>query len=90
MRLRDPSDVLTQTKVRLAYITNVPGSGYSGVNAYRSEGIQNSCSFLLRVQKGLRECTTAPGQPFAMTVGTVVNGASIIIPNTIPVTPQYP
>lgn len=87
MRLRDASDVTAQTKLRLAYITNVPaGSGYSGVNAYRSKGITNSYNFLLQVQEGFRECTTAPGQPFAMTTGTVVNGSPITIPRTIPVT----
>lgn len=90
MRLRDASDVLAQTKVRLAYITNIPvGSGYSGVNAYRSQGVQNSYSFLFQVQQGFRECAAVAGQPFAMTTGTVVNGsgATVTVPRTIPATP---
>ena len=93
MRLRDASDVTAQTKLRLAYITNIPtGSGYSGVNAYRSKGIQNSYNFLLQVQEGFRECAAVAGQPFALTTGTVVNGvgATVTVPNTIPVTLQYP
>ena len=97
MRLRDASDVTAQTKLRLAYITNVPvGSGYVGSNAYRSKGIQNSYDFLLQVQKGFRECGVSnvpvSGQPFAFTTGTVVNAAntSVTVPNTIPVTLQYP
>ena len=97
MRLRDASDVTAQTKLRLAYITNIPtGSGYSGVNAYRSKGIQNSYNFLLQVQEGFRECgvsnVAVAGQPFALTTGTVVNGAgsNVTVPNTIPVTLQYP
>ena len=89
MRIQNASDVTAQTRLRLAYITNVPaGSGYTGVNAYRSKGMQNGYSFLLQVQKGFRECTVASGGPFAMTTGTVTNtsGTSVTIPNTIPVT----
>ena len=62
MRIRDASDVLTQTKRKLAYITNnSANSGYVGVNAYRSEGIQNSYNFLFQVQQGLRECAAVQG-----------------------------
>lgn len=97
MRIRDASDVITQTKLRLAYITNVPtGSGYSGANAYRSKGVQNSYDFLFQVQKGFRECgvsnVAVAGQPFALTTGNVTNlaGTSVTVPNTVPVTQQYP
>lgn len=97
MRMRDASDVVAQTRLRLAYITNVPtGSGYSGANAYRSKGVQNGYNFLLQVQQGFRECGVSnvpvSGQPFAMTTGAVTNGAgtSVTVPNTIPVTLQYP
>ena len=93
MRIRDASDVLTQRKLQLVYTTNVPtGSGYTGVNAYRSEGNQNSYSFLMQVQQGLREggvrsggvFVAVPGQPFALTVGTIKNLAdvSVTIPST--------
>jgi len=93
MRIRDASDVLTQRKVQLLYTTNVPtGSGYTGVNAYRSEGNQNSYNFLMQVQQGLREggvrsggvFVPVPGQPFAMTTGTIKNLAdtSVTIPST--------
>lgn len=95
MRIRDASDVVAQTKLRLMYTTNVPtGSGYSGVNAYRSKGNQNSYSFLLRVQKGLRECgvysngtyTSVAGQPFGLTSGSIVNasGTTVTVPTIIP------
>lgn len=89
MRIRDASDVLTQLKVQLLYTTNVPtGSGYTGVNAYRSKGNQNSYNFLMQVQQGLREggvrSVPVPGQPFAFTVGTIKNLAntSVTIPST--------
>ena len=94
MRLRDASDVVAQTRLRLAYITNnQSNSGYAGVNAYRSKGMQNSYGFLLQVQKGLRECgvsnVAVDGQPFAATTGTVKNaaGTDVVIANTIPVRP---
>jgi len=62
MRIRDASDVITQTKLRLMYTTNnQANSGYSGVNAYRSKGVQNSYNFLLQVQEGLRECAAVQG-----------------------------
>lgn len=99
MRMRDASDVLTQTKVKLAYITNnSANSGYTGVNAYRSESTQNSYNFLLNVQQGLRECGVnsngifygLPGTPFAFTGSltaqpTVVTGSNVTIASTIPV-----
>jgi hypothetical protein len=94
MRIRDASDVITQTKLRLAYITNnQSNSGYSGVNAYRSKGVQNGYNFLLQVQEGLRECgvsnVAVAGQPFAGTVGTTKNaaGTDVTIASTIPVRP---
>lgn len=94
MRIRDASDVITQTKLRLAYITNnQSNSGYSGANAYRSKGIQNSYNFLLQVQEGLRECgvsnVAVAGQPFALTSGTTKNaaGTDVVIASTIPVRP---
>jgi hypothetical protein len=56
MRIRDASDVVTQTKLRLMFTTNnSANSKYSGVNAYKSKGNQNSYNFLLQVQEGLRE-----------------------------------
>jgi len=62
MRIRDASDVVTQAKLRLMYTTNnQSNSGYSGVNAYRSKGNQNSYDFLVQVQKGLRECAAVQG-----------------------------
>jgi hypothetical protein len=56
MRIRDASDVTTQTRLRLMFTTNnSANSKYSGVNAYKSEGNQNNYSFLLQVHQGLRE-----------------------------------
>jgi hypothetical protein len=96
--MRDASDVVTQTKLRLMYTTNVPsGSGYNGVNAYRSKGMQNSYNFLVQVQEGFRECGVnvsgayagVAGQPFALARGTTVNasGTTVTVPNTIPTVP---
>ena len=82
MRIRDASDVITQAKLRLMYITNnQSNSGYSGVNAYRSKGNQNSYDFLVQVQKGLRECAAVQGNAinFLPPGGTLSN-------STIPVT----
>jgi len=96
MRLRDASDVLTQTKLRLAYITNnQSNSGYVGVNAYRSKGIQNSYNFLLQVQEGLRECgVSTNGATFTSVQGNAINflppTGTVITNNTIPVTNQFP
>jgi len=86
MRIRDPSDVVTQTRLRLMYTTNnSANSGYSGVNAYRSKGIQNSYNFLLQVQQGLRECAAIQGNAinFLPPGGTLSN-------TTIPLTLQFP
>ena len=83
MRIRDASDVITQTKLRLAYITNNQlNSKYSGVNAYQSKGVQNSYDFLVQVQKGLRECAAVQGNAinFLPPGGTLSN-------STIPVRP---
>jgi len=82
MRIRDASDVVTQTKLKLAYITNnSANSGYTGVNAYRSKGVQNSYNFLFQVQQGLRECAAVQGTAinFLPPGGTLSN-------STIPVT----
>lgn len=82
MYIRDASDVLTQTKLKLAYITNnSANSGYTGVNAYRSKGVQNSYNFLFQVQQGLRECAAVQGTGinFLPPGGTLSN-------STIPVT----
>lgn len=66
MRLRDASDVLTQTKLQVLYTTNKPTA--NGVNAYRSKGVQNSYSFLFQVQRGFRECGGGTGQPLMTTI----------------------
>lgn len=92
MVIRDASDITTQKKLRHVFTANVPAaSGYVGVNSYRSKGIQNSYSFILEVQKGLRECgvngVPVAGTPFGLTPGVTKNLAntSVTIPNTIPV-----
>jgi len=96
MRIRDASDVVTQTKLRLAYVTNnQANSGYSGVNAYRSKGIQNSYNFLLQVQEGLRECgVSTNGATFTSVQGNAINflppTGTVVTNNTIPVTLQFP
>jgi hypothetical protein len=82
MRIRDPSDVVMQTRLRLAYTTNNQlNSGYSGLNAYRSKGNQNSYDFLLQVQRGIRECAAVQGNAinFLPPGGTLSN-------STIPLT----
>jgi hypothetical protein len=95
MVIRDASDITTMRKLRHVYTTNAPlASGYVGVNSYRSKGIKNSYSFVLEVQKGLRECginvagTFVPvaGTALSLTPGTTKNLAntSVTIPNTIP------
>lgn len=56
MQIRDASDVVTQTRLRLMFVTNNSvNSRYVGSNAYRSKGNQNSYNFLLQVQQGVRE-----------------------------------
>ena len=87
MRIRDASDVLTQTKLRLTYTTNNSvNSGYVGVNAYRSKGVQNGYSFLLQVQQGLRECAAVQGNAINFLPPT----GSVVTNNTIPLTNQFP
>jgi hypothetical protein len=87
MQIRDASDVVTQTKLRLAYITNnQSNSGYVGVNAYRSKGVQNSYNFLLQVQQGLRECAAVQGSGINFLPPT----GSVETKNTVPVTNQFP
>lgn len=87
MRLRDASDVLTQTKLRLTYTTNNSvNSGYVGVNAYRSKGVQNGYSFLLQVQQGLRECAAVQGNA----INFLPPGGTGLSNSTIPVTNQFP
>ena len=87
MRLRDASDVLTQTKLRLTYTTNNSvNSGYVGVNAYRSKGMQNSYNFLLQVQEGLRECAAVQGNA----INFLPPGGTGLSNSTIPVTNQFP
>lgn len=103
MRIRDASDVVTQTKLRLMFTTNnQSNSGYSGVNAYRSKGNQNSYNFLLQVQEGLREWNggvqsnvgmgnglnwASVGAPKTSTTITTGTGTSITLSNTIPTVP---
>jgi hypothetical protein len=87
MRIRDASDVLTQTKLRLTYTTNNSvNSGYVGVNAYRSKGVQNGYSFLLQVQQGLRECAAVQGNAINFLPPT----GSVDTKSTIPLTNQFP
>lgn len=84
MRIRDASDVTTRTKLRLAYITNNQvNSGYVGLNAYRSEGNQNSYNFLFQVQQGLRECAAVQGNAinFLPPTGTVITNSTIPVRN---------
>ena len=84
MRIRDASDVVTQTKLRLTYTTNNSvNSGYVGVNAYRSKGVQNSYNFLLQVQQGLRECAAVQGTAINFLPPT----GSVDTKSTIPVKP---
>lgn len=84
MRIRDASDVLTQTKLKLTYMTNnQSNSGYIGVNAYRSKGMQNSYNFLLQVQEGLRECGfSTNGATFTAVQGNGLNFTSGVVPGT--------
>lgn len=82
MRICDASDVTTQTKLELTYMTNnQSNSGYLGVNAYRSKGIQNSCDFLLQVQRGLRECGVSSNgirfTPLQGPIGFYTSGVSV-------------
>jgi hypothetical protein len=82
MRIRDASDVVTQTKLRLMYTTNtLSNSRYVGVNAYRSKGMQNSYNFLLQVQEGLRECAAVQGNA----INFLPPGGAGLSNSTIPV-----
>jgi hypothetical protein len=102
MRIRDASDFVTQNRLKLMFTTNNPeNSKYTGVNAYRSKGLQNSYNFLLQVQQGLREFNGGNNVPGSSNVG-MGNGIAWTSPNipasnaanqflqiaTIP--PQYP
>lgn len=91
MVIRDASDITAQKKLRHVFITNVPAaSGYTGVNAFRSKGMHDSYSFIMDIQKGLRECgvngVPVAGTPFGLTTGVTKNLAntSVTIPSTIP------
>jgi hypothetical protein len=87
MRLRDASDVLTQTKLRLMYITNtLSNSRYVGVNAYRSKGTTNEYSFLFQVQQGLRECAAVQGNAinFLPPGGAGLSNTTIPVPLYLP------
>ena len=87
MRLRDASDVLTQTKLRLMYTTNtLSNSRYVGVNAYRSKGFQNEYSFLFQVQRGLRECAAVQGTAinFLPPGGAGLSNTTIPVPLYLP------
>ena len=87
MRIRDASDVVTQTKLRLMYTTNtLSNSRYVGVNAYRSKGNQNSYNFLLNVQQGLRECAAVNGNAinFLPPGGAGLSNTTIPLPLYLP------
>ena len=86
MRIRDASDVTTQTNLRLAFVTNnSANSKYVGVNAYRSKGTQNSYNFLLQVQEGLREWNGGYSSNVGMGNGIAWSSTSSSI-TTIPTT----
>jgi len=81
MRIRDASDVVTQNRLKLTFTTNNPeNSRYTGVNAYRSKGLQNSYNFLLQVQQGLREFNGGNNVPGSSNVG-MGNGIAWTSPN---------
>ena len=87
MQIRDASDVVTQTKLRLVYTTNnQSNSKYVGVNAYRSKGVQNSYNFLFQVQQGLRECAAVQGNAinFLPPGGTGLTSSTIPVPLYLP------
>jgi len=87
MRIRDASDVLTQTKLRLMYTTNtLSNSRYVGVNAYRSKGTTNEYSFLFQVQQGLRECAAVQGNAinFLPPGGAGLSNTTIPVPLYLP------
>jgi hypothetical protein len=101
MRIRDASDVVTQNRLKLMFTTNNPeNSRYTGVNAYRSKGLQNGYNFLLQVQQGLREFNGGNNVPGSSNVGmgngiawTSPNISNGVVNQSLPITtipPQYP
>ena len=81
MRIRDASDFVTQNRLKLMFTTNNPqNSRYTGVNAYRSKGLQNSYDFLFQVQQGLREFNGGNNTPGSSNVG-MGNGIAWTSPN---------
>lgn len=87
MRLRDASDVTTQTKLRLLFVTNnSANSKYTGVNAYKSKGNQNSYNFLLQVQEGLREWNGGYSSNVGMGNGIAWTSVPTSTVTTIPTT----
>lgn len=96
MRIRDASDFVTQSRLKLMFTTNNPdNSKYVGVNAYRSKGVQNSYNFLFQVQQGLREFNGGNNNPGSSNVGMGNGIAWTSTPSSTPATlttnpPQYP
>ena len=95
MRIQNASDVVTQSRLRLMFVTNNSvNSGYRGSNnAYRSKGNQNSYSFLFQVQQGLREwnggllsngglSNVGMGNGISWTSGTVRTIPPFTVPST--------
>lgn len=94
MRIQDASDVVTQSRLRLMFVTNNSvNSRYVGSNAYRSKGNQNSYNFLLQVQEGLREwnggllkdgglSNVGMGNGISWTSGTVRTIPPFTVPST--------
>ena len=94
MRIQDASDVVTQSRLRLMFVTNnSANSRYVGSNAYRSKGNQNSYNFLLQVQEGLREwnggllsngglSNVGMGNGISWTSGTVRTIPPFTVPST--------
>lgn len=81
MRVRDASDFVTQNRLKLMFTTNNPeNSKYTGVNAYRSKGVQNSYNFLFQVQQGLREFNGGCNVPGSSNIG-MGNGIAWTSPN---------
>jgi hypothetical protein len=87
IQIRDASDVVTQSRLRLMFTTNnSANSGYRGSNAYRSKGNQNSYDFLLQVQRGVREWNGGLSSNVGMGNGITFTAGSIrtIPPSTVP------
>jgi len=102
MRMRDASDVVTQTRLKVQFTTNnSSNSGYTGSNAYRSKGMTNSYNFLFQVQQGLREfnggCNSQISVPQNINLGNGINwspgtfttssGTTVTVNRTIPTVP---